>query len=299
MTDFAVTFVDPNRLENQGEQEAFPLGIDRRVLAQGDSWFSIGAFPPGLTGNILEDMVLSRSVAIVNCARPGKELRLMVDTMRDPHFMRFLSGGNLAVEFDAIFVSAGGNDLIAAAQTPPGAASGPEQQILLTPAQRGGVKVPVDQYVSADGWKAFSDHMAYWFGQLVQARDSAINRRKPLFFHNYASCMPRPAGAGLGFGPWLSAAMTDYAVPADDWRDLAKALLDRLGQLLDTIVAGAKTQDPNCNIYLIDTKGQAKLVLADPGSTADSGDWINEIHPNYQGYAKIDAVWRTAVDARI
>jgi hypothetical protein len=299
MADFSVTFVDPNRLENQGEEEAFPVGIDRRVLAQGDSWFSIGALPPGRTGNILDSMELSRSVAIVNCARPGKELRLMMDTMRDPHFMRFLAGGNLAVEFDAIFVSGGGNDLIAAAQTPPGSGSGPEQQILLSPAQRGGDRVPIDQYVSAPGWKAFCDHMSYWFGQLLQSRDSGINARKPLFLHNYAYVMPRPAGAGFGFGPWLSAAMTAYAVPAQDWLALSKNLLDRLGQLLDGIVASAQANDAGCNVFLIDTKGQANLVLADAGSPAESGDWINEIHPNYQGYAKLDAVWRTAVDARI
>jgi len=213
--------------------------------------------------------------------------------------MRFLAGGKLAVEFDAIFLSGGGNDLIAAALTAPGAASGPEQQILLTSAQRGGDTVPVDQYVSAPGWKAFSDHMAYWFDQLVQQRDSGINRRKPLFFHNYACVMPRPAGAGFGFGPWLSAAMIAYAVPAQDWLALSNNLLDRLGQLLDGIVASAAAKDAGCNVFLIDTKGQANLVLADPGSTGDSGDFINEIHPNYRGYNKIDAVWRTAVDARI
>jgi hypothetical protein len=49
----------------------------------------------------------------------------------------------------------------------------------------------------------------------------------------------------------------------------------------------------------IDTKTDAHLDLADAGSTRESGDWINEIHPSYQGYRKIAAVWRQQVDGHI
>jgi hypothetical protein len=55
----------------------------------------------------------------------------------------------------------------------------------------------------------------------------------------------------------------------------------------------------NCNIFLVDTRTNGHLVLADPGSTGESGDWINEIHPSYQGYQKLAAVWRQQVDPRI
>jgi hypothetical protein len=297
MPNHAITFVDPWQLRQEGEEQAFPVGIDRRCLAQGDSWFSIGALPPGLTSNILAELALSLSMAVVNCARPGKELRLMVDTMQDSNFMRFLAGGNLAVEFDAIFVSGGGNDMIAAAGVPPGA--DPAQQIFRTPAQRGGMQVPVPQYISADGWKAFSDHITHWFGTLVSSRDSGVNKNKPLFFHDYGYCRPRPAGAGLGFGPWLNTAMGNYSVPEGDRLDLTNALMDRLGKLLSDIVAANMARDPNCKIFLVDTRTDAHLVLADDGSTGESGDWINEIHPSYQGYRKIASVWRQQVEPRI
>jgi hypothetical protein len=297
MPNHAITFVDPWQLRQEGEQQAFPVGIDRRCLAQGDSWFSIGALPPGLTSNILAELVLSPSMAVVNCARPGKELRLMVDTMQDSNFMRFLAGGNLAVEFDAIFVSGGGNDMIAAASMPPSA--DPVQRIFLTPVQRGGMQVPVTQYLSPNGWKAFSDHITHWFGSLVSSRDSGVNKNKPLFFHNYEYCRPRPAGAGLGFGPWLDTAMGTYSIPEGDRLALTNELMDRLSRLLSDIVAANIARDPNCNIFLIDTRTGAHLDLAAEGSTGESGDWINEIHPSYQGYRKIASVWRQQVDPHI
>jgi hypothetical protein len=296
MPDFAVTFVDRYQLKDQGEEQAFPVGIDKRCLAQGDSWFSIGALPPA-TSNILAELKLSQSMGVVNCAQPGAELRQMIDTMQDPLFMRFLAGGNLAVEFDTIFISAAGNDMIVAAGAPPGA--NPTQQIFLTPAQRGGMQVPVAQYLSAGGWKALSDHLTHWFDTLVSMRDSGVNRNKPLFFHNYEYCRPRPAGVGLGIGPWLSTAMDTYSIPEGDRLALTNELMDRLSKLLNDIVAANMARDPNCNIFLVDTRTEGHLVLADPGTTGESGDWINEIHPSYQGYQKLAAVWRQQVDPRI
>jgi len=52
MPDFTVTFVDRYQLKDQGEEQAFPVRIDKRCLAQGDSRFSIGALPPArMAGN--------------------------------------------------------------------------------------------------------------------------------------------------------------------------------------------------------------------------------------------------------
>src|SRR5450755_2304641 len=55
--------------------------FERIVLAQGDSWFSIGAIPPFATSNLIFNMQLSRKTCVVDCARPGATLVNMVDWM--------------------------------------------------------------------------------------------------------------------------------------------------------------------------------------------------------------------------
>ena len=113
----------------------FPLDLyGQRFLAQGDSWFSIGAIPPYLTTNVLAELVLERGAVAVNCAAPGAVLRRMTDAVRAPQFVNLLSG-NVAWTWSAILVSGGGNDLIEAIGAPPTAPR--HQRLLLTPAERG------------------------------------------------------------------------------------------------------------------------------------------------------------------
>ena len=60
-----------------------------RLLAEGDSWFSItatGRYSP----NLLAELRLPRSAAIVNCAAPGHTLQRMVDRRADGHCERLL-----------------------------------------------------------------------------------------------------------------------------------------------------------------------------------------------------------------
>src|ERR1035437_2698986 len=103
--------LDPSSLGGLYDLERF----EKKYLAQGDSWFSIGHIPPWSTTNVLQQMVLSRSAVAVNCAHPGMELSHMADTSTEPAFLNLLNGsGNpkLAWKWDAILMSGGGNDLI-------------------------------------------------------------------------------------------------------------------------------------------------------------------------------------------
>mgnify|MGYP000995253219 CR=1 FL=1 len=91
---------------------------ERLVLAQGDSWFSIGAIPPFATSNLLMAMELTRPTVVLNCAYPGSALSNMVEWMAHGAFGAALSGPT-ATAFNALFISGGGNDLINAVQSPP------------------------------------------------------------------------------------------------------------------------------------------------------------------------------------
>ena len=292
VADHRLTFVDPMRVLNSaGHPEEFDF-VERILLAQGDSWFSIGSIPPGLTSNLLAQMELTRSAAVVNCARPGMELAHMTDTSTQQSFRKLLTG-RFAVKWDAILFSGGGNDLIDAASVGPD--EPPGLRLLATAAERGPTPASGDAYISTPGWQTFENHMTAVFNALVAFRDSGINRQKPMVFHTYAHIMPRPSPVGLGHGPWLQPAMVAFAVPQTDWLAVSSALMDRLADLFARLIAAQRIVDPGCELYLVDSQ-PVPLVLADPTASGPSGDFMNEIHPTRAGYSKLSTAWRAPLD---
>ncbi len=288
-----VHVISPLTATAGGEGGPFPFDLfARRCLAQGDSWFSIGAIPPSLTSNVLAELVLPKSTVVVNCARPGAVLSHFTDTTRERMFLRLLTG-RLAMKWDAILISGGGNDLVDAASVRPGVE--PRLRLLRTPAERGNGPLQGDDYVSKAGWQTFADHLGAVFRQLLDQRDSGINKGVPLLLHSYARTMPRAAPAGFGFGPWLQPAMAAFAVPPRDWLAVSDALTGRLQRLLADLVAARRAIDPGCALHIVDTRA-ARLDLADREATGRSGDFINEIHPTRGGYAKVAGAWRAALD---
>jgi hypothetical protein len=285
--------IDPPTAIGSGEVGPYPFDLfERRCLAQGDSWFSIGALPPTRTTRILAELRLLRSTVIVNCAYPGAVLHRMTDTARAPQFLRLLTG-RLASKWDLILFSGGGNDLIAAAEAPPTADAA--LRLFRTPAERGAGALAAADYISTPGWGTLADHIGTVFNQLLDLRDSGINRGTPLVWHNYARVMPRPSPAGFGFGPWLLPALDSYAVPAADRLAVADELLARLRSLIDALSAARLARDPQCNVHVADSMG-AGIALADADTTDVSGDWINEIHLTRSGYKKCALAWQQVID---
>jgi len=273
--------------------EPFPFDFfERRCLAQGDSWFSIGALPPTRTTRVVAELRLARSTVVVNCAKPGAVLHRMTNTSTEVQFLKLLRG-RMAMKWDALLISGGGNDLIDAVGASPGGA--PNQRLLRTPAERGNGPLAGADYISEPGWQVFADHIGAVFNRLVDERDSGINRTTPLVWHNYARVMPRPAGAGLGFGPWLLPAIELYQVPVADLLLVSDELLGRLAKLVADIVAARRARDPDCQLHVADSQS-AGLDLSAPGSEGESGDWINEIHPNRNGYRKVAGAYAAVLD---
>jgi hypothetical protein len=285
--------ISPLAATGSGQTGPYPFDLfHRKCLAQGDSWFSIGALPPTRTTRIVAELRLLQSTVIVNCARPGALLHRMTDTTRAADFRRLLTG-RLATQWDAILISGGGNDLIEAVGAPPTADLA--QRLLRTPDERGAGPLAPADYISAPGWTTFSDHLGVVFNQLIDLRDSGINRGTPLVWHNYARVMPRPAPAGPGFGPWLLPALDKFSVPPAARLDVADELLSRLKRLIDDLTAARKTADPNCNVFVADSMSQ-DIVLAAADATDESGDWINEIHLTRGGYRKCAQAWQQVLD---
>ena len=147
MPDIKATVISPDIFAPVGDMNPYPVEkFEQRYLAQGDSWFSLGALLPAFTTNLPEELVLSRSTLIVNCARPGKVLALMTDTTQDPKFINLLSRPNTRWPWDGLLLSGGGNDLIAAAVVP---GNFPQRQRLLLRADEWGTQPDASRYFTA------------------------------------------------------------------------------------------------------------------------------------------------------
>jgi hypothetical protein len=252
-----------------------------RMLAQGDSWFSINGLNLLRASSLLPHLDFGASTIVVNCADPGDTLEHMVDWRRDPWFASYLCGPRER-PWDAMLLSAGGNDLIDALGVGPtdqhGTPHPPGDRLLLTKAER--AQLPASSYLSEDGWSVFAAHLRTQFVALDAMRAvSRNNRNVPIITHTYDYPMPRDVGAGLHFGPWLYPALITYEVPPADWQSLAKSLLDRLFDL----VSGMPLQ----NFHVVKTLGTLQPASSDPH--IKSADWLNEIHPTSAGYAQIAA----------
>lgn len=287
-----VQTITPLVFEHADAQDAIALA-QRKLLAQGDSWFSLGSLPPRRFSNLLHTLELDRSTAVVNCASPGAELRRMTDTSRAREFLSLLNG-RAAPIWDGLLVSGGGNDLIEAASSAPGAPV--ERRLLRTPGERAAdgadSALPPAAFVSEPGWSTFEVHFAAVIAGLVAARDRGRNAGIPLVMHTYTHLQPTAVGAGFGQGPWLSPSLAAYGVPAARWADVAGELIDRLAALMQREFASR----PGANLHLVDSRA-VPLVLAAPGATGDSGDFLNEIHLNRSGLEKVATAWQPVIDA--
>ncbi len=264
-----------------------------RLLAEGDSWFSLGALNPLTSANLLQSMEFTDFTAAAHCAYPGDTLRRMAAFRRDPQFKRLLAG-TVSWRWDAILLSAGGNDLIEATGAAPG--SPPAQRLLRNIAEWGLGTQGAARYLNAQGWQTFSDYFRANLDEIVRLRDSKPghdgNVGRPLCLHTYANPTPRPSGAGLGNGPWLMPALLAYGIPQADWPALAGLLL---GQLAALMLACAADTARYPALHVFDTR-TLMIDAALPGSTGISGDWLNEIHLTHAGCRKVALPWCAQIE---
>jgi hypothetical protein len=119
----------------------------------------------------LFELEVATSTVIVNCAYPGDTLRRMVDGIDDVDFNRLLRKRNFASFWEAIIVSAGGNDLIDAAQLPVrdrlGRPTPLADRLLLTPSEAADDPRSPGRYVSGDGWLRLEAFLLANFRALV------------------------------------------------------------------------------------------------------------------------------------
>ena len=269
-----------------------------KFLAEGDSWFSVGEFPPWATSSLLFGMSQSFAASnlVINCAHQGDTLSHMHQMWYDNNFTRMLDAPHLGYYWDALLLSAGGNDLIDACLVAP-TVSNPNQRLLLRPGEVP-LGAPPDAYISTGGWLAFEGYLRANFSDLVERRNNGVNQNAALFLHTYSRATVRnaPTGGAPLFrrGPWLYAALNQYQVPDAEQQPVADALFKRLADLLRSFA------DPAQRIFVFDSQNPAiGVVPAVPGSSSVSNDFENEIHLTHSGYKKVGAAFAAFIDSKL
>ncbi len=261
-----------------------------RFLAEGDSWFTIGALNPLENANLLLALRFQRSAIAVSCAMPGDTLTHMADFGRDPMFAELLAG-RIQRPWDGLLLSGGGNDLIDALQVRPDGHP-PALRLLLTRDEWGDASLGAARYLSEPGWQTLAGYLQANLQRIVELRDAGQSRGAPIFLHGYALPTPRPAPAGPGLGPWLLPPLTAYGIPAAEHAALAALLIRRLAATLAAYAADA-ARFPN--LHFFDTSA-VEIVPAQPGTRGESGDWANEIHLTRAGCRKLAAAWAPEIE---
>ena len=250
-----------------------------KLLAKGDSWFSTGSLP---VCNMLQQMRFSKSACILNLAIPGDTAAAMserIQSWRDD-FSQYVGSAD-APRWDAILMSAGGNDLIDALP------------LLI----RSGVNSQrASDYVNPAALRALEQRLIASYSRIVsfRDRDGSPNRGVPIFVHTYDYTTPSLAPARIYDliavdGPWLSPNMRD--VPRHIWVRVSNYLLDRVAETLRSLQATL------ANFIVIDTRGTLRGV--DPETTGRCGDWQNEIHPSRAGYRRLAPLFARVVDQHL
>lgn len=279
----------------RGSQAPDLQGYHWRLLAQGDSWFSTAAAKLSAHANLLQELVLSKPAAAVNCAGQRESLGKLVELAAAPDFVELLTGPT-APTWDGLLLSVGGNDLIQAAQTPAqidGEDVPLHLRLLRRQTEWGAPSAGVGRYFSEPGWQTYADYLEANLRHLLSLRDQGPSVGKPVFIHCYAVPMPRPAGAeDAGHGPWLYPALKAYAIPAADWAAVSRLMVLHLAQLLKRLMAD-KAGFPG--LFVFDSTS-VPLAPAAPGASGISGDWHNEIHLNHSGCFKIGRAWSEHLD---
>jgi GDSL-like Lipase/Acylhydrolase family len=256
-----------------GDPELQPsnnVEYQRRFLAEGDSWFSIDAIPR--SANVLEQLPLAQRAIALSLANPGDTIRKMAEMGTGSSLERFLGNAQFAPTWDAILLSGGGNDLIDAMHG-----------IVVN-----GTGNDPAAYVNASALGALVDSVESHYARIVALRDKpgSVNAGTPIVAHTYDYAMPRNAPAlvfgGQLSGPWLFPAFEARGIADSELRfDIARLAIDALALRLMSL------QDQFENFVVVDTRGQLTPAAAD--APRNSNDWVNEIHPNSHGYAKIAA----------
>lgn len=257
--------------------DIYPGGTDdtsfvKRILCEGDSWFSIGAIP---SSNLLFGLMFAQETLVYNLATPGDTIRNMASICNNLQLRKLIADDKFSTQWDAIFLSGGGNDLIDALL-----------QIICKPSVGAGEHFL--DYINRIELAKLKISIQSGYKKIAELRNQGNkNTNTPIITHIYDYPTPRDAPAkfaGIGFrGPWLFPALRRAGIDQRFWVSISDYLFEWLGEVL------IELSDKIPNFHVVSNTKET-LIPAELNSTGASGDWLNEIHPTAAGYKKLSDV---------
>ncbi|MBN3793592.1 hypothetical protein [Burkholderia sp. Ac-20392] len=248
------------------------------LLAMGDSWFD---YPVPSLGHLPTDVVVSLTRLMnlnpkpLKLAHYGDATTTLLGASKRDRLIATLKDPTLG-PFDAILFSGGGNDLV-----------GDAFRFWLKDAASVGYNLA--DAVNADALLDIMDIVKRAYSDLIDIR----NYYAPdayLFFNQYDFATPTNASICGGLvGPWLHPSFADrgwttFAVDPGFFtagRGIVTMILRRFATMLGEFSTTAK------NVVVVGTQD-----TLDPDT-----DWANELHPTYDGFAKIAGKFQQALRA--
>jgi hypothetical protein len=271
-----------------------PEQFDYWFLCEGDSWMDRSSLAqlslPWALSEIWQGQ-RGNDALFINLSRFGHRIRHIEDALNDD-FLMWLNV-DLGFRFDALLFSAGGNDLIDAALKP-AAGTG-----LLNDMRGAGPGLTAADCLNAvAASQLVTGEIDPAFGALYDlVRGSNFYAQLPIFLNSYNVPVARDAPALKK--AWLFEAYRKNGIPPESggapfslWRELTESIF----HTLEAAVTG--WPDVRVGVVPVPT-AQVALVPADPLSRGDSGDWVNEIHPNKAGWRKLAPVWMNGIHALV
>lgn len=266
------------RVENTGGgvealSEIMDYQPSRVIYAEGDSWFDKFTPLPATGTNLLDALRTPFHAVVLDVAHIGDTAANMVrgQQARQTRALFRLQ------DFDAILLSAGGNDL---------------KDVFIGLFDRFfETGTPKSELDSAEFSQAIVDSVKNVVANVenfLALRDECRRdktRAAPIFIHGYDYIQPRPAparvfaGTRLGVGPWVYPAMRDAGLTDAEMRAVANRVINQLNEEMR-----ARFADDD-NVFFLDQRGL--LEPAPGGSTGKTGHWLDEIHPNSDGFVRL------------
>lgn len=270
-----VDIVDYLGFKNQGGGGLAGNPIyDKRVLAEGDSWFHIGGITKAERNLIDAVNFKHKHTLLLNMAKSGDTMANMSQRLNNQFLYQLMKDH----KWDFILLSAGGNDLIDALIEKGNYEFNSETLSIIKSNSDGSSFKDFINYGDLD---LFRKSILNNFKEFQAIKDATINKSTPVIIHTYDFPTPRNAPATVFYvntGPWLYKALTYKRVDKRFWVEIADEIFTALA---DTIIS----LDGKNNFNVAKTAGS--LERAWPETEGNDHDWLNEIHPNSKGITKI------------
>jgi len=252
--------------ESQFEQLVREFRSRKNIVAEGDSWF---AFPRkylvfGAPNNVIEFLKMKRRFNLLELASSGDEAVDMLSGESKFTLLKILS----RYRVDFLLFSGGGNDVVG----------------------KYDFDYMLKEGVTSTNWRHYihQDRLDRRLDQIRNAYKDLIdycltyskNKNIKIVSHCYDYAIPDPSGAAFvgglleidGGRSWMYPYLVAKNVPETLHRAIARNLIDGLAEVLLDL----ETQHPDM------------LIVADTRGTVDPDtEWLNEIHPNPDGFEKI------------